>query len=51
MNELMTTLNKSVYKNATGTVDITVMHLVALGVGAVGLYFMVPERKRRNLFK
>lgn len=51
MNNLQTTLSTPVIKNADGTSLITVAHLAALAVGSVGLYLLIPERKRKNLFK
>lgn len=51
MNEVKTFLGKSVVASQDGSPMITVGHLVALAVGSVGLYLMIPERKRKNLFK
>lgn len=50
MLELQNTLATPVIKDSTGNAVITVAHLSAVVVGALGLYLMIPERKRKNLF-
>lgn len=44
-------LNESFYKSNDGKVDITYLHLLVTALGALGLYFAIPSRKRKNLFK
>lgn len=51
MNDLKTMLHTTVIKDSAGVPVITVAHLAAVAVGALGLYLMIPERKRKNLMK
>lgn len=51
MNELEATMQTPIIKNSTGSTVLNVGHLVVAGLGALALYFAVPERKRKNLFK
>lgn len=51
MQEIQKFLETPVIKNSTGSALINAGHVVMLAVGAVVLYMLIPERKRRNLFK
>ena len=51
MDKIQEVLNKSIVADSKGAPVLTVAHIVAGAVGSVGLYLMIPERKRRNLFK
>lgn len=51
MDDVKTFLGKSLVNSEAGQPLVTVAHLLAVAVGSVGLYFMIPERKRKNLFK
>lgn len=51
MEDLKKILDTPIVKNKSGVPVISVVHLVAVGAGALGLYFMIPERKRKTVFK
>lgn len=51
MLEVQNALSTAIVKDSTGAPMITVAHVSALAVGMLGLYLMIPERKRKNLFK
>ena len=51
MDDLQSILNKTVIADKAGAPLITVMHVAAAAVGAVGLYLMIPQRKRKTVFK
>lgn len=51
MQDLKTTMATPIIKNADGSTMISVAHITALAVGALGLYFLIPERKRKTVFK
>lgn len=38
-------------KNADGTTLISLGTVALVTLGAIGLYFFIPEKKRSNLFK
>lgn len=44
------TLSEPVVKDNKDLTWLTKGTLAALAVGALGLYLMIPERKRKNLF-
>lgn len=51
MDEIKNTLEKALVKNSDGTTLISVGTVVVGLLGAGVLYYMIPERKRKNLFK
>lgn len=53
MNEqLNAVMNTPLIKSTTGTTILSSGHLVVAGIGALVLYFMIPEKKRKSgLFK
>lgn len=51
MDKIQEVLNKSIVADSKGVPVLTFAHILAGAVGSVGLYLMIPERKRRNLFK
>ncbi|UBB90220.1 hypothetical protein J4771_02365 [Candidatus Kaistella beijingensis] len=44
-------LEKPILTDSSGKTLVNFSHVAAMAVGLLGLYMMIPERKRRNLFK
>lgn len=51
MDKVLTELSKDIFVSNDQKVRVKVGHIFAFGVGALGLYMLVPERKRKSLFK
>lgn len=51
MKEFIAKMESPIIKGDDGQALLKLGHLVAIGLGAVALYYAVPERKRRNLFR
>lgn len=51
MKEFIARMESPIIKGDDGQALLKLGHLVAIGAGALALYFAVPERKRRNLFR
>ena len=51
MSNLLDSLNDQVAPNNESLQWLTKGVLVAVAIGALGLYLMIPERKRKNLLK
>lgn len=51
MDQLNATFAKPIYQSADGKININTGHLAAVGVGMLAIYLLIPERKRKNLFK
>jgi len=51
MENLSDTLDNPIIKNNEKMAWLTTGTLLAAGVGALALYLMIPERKRKTVFK
>ena len=51
MQELSNLMNTPVVAGKDGVPILNVSHVAAIALGVLGLYFMIPERKRKNLLK
>ena len=49
MNEVQNLVNTPIINDKAGLPLVNVGHLMALGLGMLGLYLMIPQRKKRNL--
>ena len=51
MSNLNETLNQPLIAGNENLAFLTKGMVAALALGAAGLYFMIPERKRKNILK
>lgn len=51
MNSIQEFADTPIVKDSVGKPVLTMGHILAGALGVVGLYFMIPERKRKSLFK
>ena len=51
MNQIKKFADSPIISDSNGSPILTMGHILAGAVACVGLYFMIPERKRRQLFK
>ena len=51
MNQIQKFADTSIISDSNGVPVLTMGHILAGAVACVGFYFMIPERKRRQLFK
>lgn len=50
MNGLKEFFSTPIVKDKDGKVIVSMGTLALIGLGAAGLYYSIPERKRKNLF-
>lgn len=51
MKDLQDFLEKPILTDSSGKTLVNFSHVAAMSVGLFALYMMIPERKRKNLFK
>ena len=51
MNQIQKFADTSIIADSNGLPILTMGHILAGAVACVGFYLMIPERKRKQLFK